>query len=49
VAATPNQSSPLRGHGGGWQQYLPDQYNRQSTMEVTIKDTGEQTKDFQLK
>jgi hypothetical protein len=49
MAANQNTSSPLRGHGGGFQQYLPDQYNRQSTVEVTLDGKGEQTRDFDLK
>jgi hypothetical protein len=49
MATHPNGSSPLRGHGGGLQQYLPDQYNRQSSLEVHVEGTGEQTRDFDLK
>ncbi len=49
TAARPNLPAPLREQGGGWQQYLPPQYNRESTMEVTVNGTGEQTQNFNLK
>ncbi len=30
------------------EQYLPSQYNRQSTLEITVEDKGKQTRDFDL-
>jgi hypothetical protein len=48
-AAKRNLPAPLREHGGGWQQYLPPQYNLQSQLEVTLDETGGRTRDFELK